>query len=228
MAIKIDCVSDLHGAYPVLYGGDLLIVAGDLTACDRLDQYAQFFIWLARQQYRKKVVRGGNHDGFFTGVNPKEAAKELVGMGGYDFEYLCDSACEFEGYKIWGAPWTPIFYDWHFMLNRQDIAKKWALIPEDTDILITHGPPFGTLDTVSPRRTHRCGCEELASRLEQLQDLKLHVFGHIHGSGLSYIKKGDTVFVNASILDEDYRPKEGYVRCNCLDSLFMPSLIQTR
>ena len=159
----------------------MLIVAGDLTARDEIDQYVDFFTWLSRMDYRKKVVIGGNHDGFFTRVNPKEVAKELSGMGADDFEYLCDSGCEFEGYKIWGAPWTPIFYNWHFMLKREELAKKWALIPEDTDILVTHGPPFGILDTVSPRRTHRCGCEELALRLKELNNLKLHVFGHIHG-----------------------------------------------
>jgi predicted phosphohydrolase len=221
MAIKIDCISDLHGSYPLLDGGDLLLIAGDITASDRLHQYGKFFEWLAHQNYRKKVLIGGNHDGYFTGINPKEAAKELVGMGADDFEYLCDSACEFEGYKIWGAPWTPIFYDWHFMLNRREIAKKWALIPEDTDILVTHGPPFGTLDTVSPRRTHRCGCEELALRLKELHNLKLHVFGHIHGGygqKVTYPElktpcphsEGQTFYrytsVNCAIMDEDYRP----------------------
>ena len=102
------------------------------------------------------------------------------------------------------------------MLNRQEIAKKWALIPDDTDILVTHGPPFGTLDTVSPHSTHRCGCEELALRLKELSYLKLHVFGHIHGGygqKVTYprLREEGPIYycytsVNCEHMDEDYRP----------------------
>ena len=38
----IDCLSDLHGHYPSLDGGDLLIVAGDLTARDKLEEHYEF------------------------------------------------------------------------------------------------------------------------------------------------------------------------------------------
>lgn len=33
----IDCIADLHSHYPKLDGGDLLIVAGDLTDRDSLE-----------------------------------------------------------------------------------------------------------------------------------------------------------------------------------------------
>jgi len=48
----------------------------------------------------------------------------------------------------------------------------------DTEILITHGPPYGVLDLT--RRGKRAGCESLLERLDKLDELRLHVFGHIH------------------------------------------------
>jgi len=52
----IDCIADLHGFYPELDGGDLLIIAGDITASDKSHQWVEFFKWLAAQDYQKKSV----------------------------------------------------------------------------------------------------------------------------------------------------------------------------
>jgi Icc-related predicted phosphoesterase len=61
-----------------------------------------------------------------------------------------------------------------------EIAEKWALIPADVQVLITHGPPHGILDVVArPRRKH-AGCEAMRDRIAELPDLRLHAFGHIH------------------------------------------------
>ena len=106
----IDCISDLHGYQPKLDGGDLLIVAGDLTARDLESQYRQFIYWLDQQDYKKKIIIAGNHDGELQ-QNPG-LFKFTV------FDYLCDSQSVFQDLKIWGSPWTPTFYDWHFMKNR--------------------------------------------------------------------------------------------------------------
>lgn len=213
----IDCISDLHGCKPVLQGGDLLIVAGDLTGRDTLYEYSKFFEWLANQQYRKKILIAGNHDGMLEKRSAKEVAHELCGMGADNFEYLCDSGCEFEGYKIWGSPWTPTFLDWHFMKERgAPIREKWDLIPEDTDILITHGPPFGILDQVVISSRGRgkekfAGCEELREAMFRIKP-KLHVFGHIHSQGGKQVDLVTTICVNAAIMDEDYSPVNKPVR----------------
>ena len=58
----IDCISDLHGHFPDLRGGDLLLIAGDLTARDIEPEYFKFFDWLDEQKYRKKILIAGNHD----------------------------------------------------------------------------------------------------------------------------------------------------------------------
>lgn len=198
----IDCISDLHGFRPKLEGGDLLIVAGDLTARDTKREYTEFSEWFLEQPYRKKILVAGNHDG-------------CIESGNYYFNhdwlgYLQDSGTEFEGFKIWGAPWTPPFCNWHFMLPAEEIKKKWELIPIDTDILVTHGPPYGVLDqvTISSRgdRFKHAGCKELMRQVVGGRlNLKLHVFGHIH-EGVGTIPIQETIYVNASHVNADYQP----------------------
>jgi Icc-related predicted phosphoesterase len=200
----IECIADLHGDYPKLKGGDLLIVAGDITASDRKSQYEDFFHWLWDQPHRKKILVAGNHDGFL---------EQFLEKGSYiaeNFTYLKDSGTEFEGFKIWGSPWTPEFCDWHFMLPRgAKLKEKWDLIPDDTDILITHGPAWGILDFTSNRMgSGRQGCKELRTALERVKP-KLHVFGHIHeGYGRMLLKHEgpNTECVNCSLMNQLYEP----------------------
>lgn len=211
--MRVTCISDLHGKYPEIEGGDLLIVAGDLTAAGTLPEYYQFGAWLKRQPFRKKVVVGGNHDNRLQdqGILP-----------GDDFfhcaTYLCDSGTEFEGFKIWGSPWTVRFHGMNpdcmaFTKETDDeLAKQWDFIPADTDILVTHGPPRGIFDTNIYDMA--CGSESLRVRVDQIRP-KLHVFGHIHECGestftLEKIRNNkvvrSTYYVNASHMDEYYRP----------------------
>jgi hypothetical protein len=105
--------------------------------------------------------------------------------------------------KIYGSPWQPEFWNWAFNLPRQgwELEVKWNDISPDTDILITHGPAWGHLDTVKGQ-TGNLGCEVLSERLKSLKP-KIHVFGHIH-SGYGYKFDGDTHFFNAAVLDERY------------------------
>lgn len=204
----IDCISDLHGHYPDLEGGDLLIVAGDLTAHGIKSQYIEFIDWIVKQKYTRKVVIAGNHDGV---LQKDEYFFHLNRIDEYfDFDYLCDSGEEFHGLKIWGSPWTPEFCGWHFMLDTpEQLAEKWAIIPDDTDILITHGPPLGIRD--ENNYDGRLGCSELRKKVDSLPNLKLHVFGHIHeGYGQETINK--TTFVNCAHMDIKYRPMNQPIR----------------
>lgn len=192
----IDCISDLHGFYPDLKGGDLLLVAGDLVARGSVDEYDRFMTWLLEQPYRCKVVIAGNHDGLIE--------KGRVVIENENIHYLCDSGIVFEGMKIWGSPFTPTFLSWYFMRDRgASIKKHWDLIPEDTDILMTHGPPHGILDLTSDNI--HAGCEELRLAVERVKP-KIHCFGHIHECGGKISEIGPTSFVNCSYVDERYRP----------------------
>lgn len=203
----IDCVSDLHGHLPELEGGDLLIVAGDLTASDQHTQYLDFFEWLVNQKYTKKVIIGGNHDTFLSDMHTLAVEEELGIQEDCDYEYLCDSGTEFEGLKIWGSPWTCWFYGVNprctaFMRSEGELEGKWAKIPDDTDILVTHSPPFAILD--QDRMGVNLGDMFLKERIDQMS-IKLHVFGHIH-AGHGRAKVNDTVFVNAAITNDKYKP----------------------
>jgi Icc-related predicted phosphoesterase len=198
----IDCISDLHGFKPKLPGGDLLIVAGDLTARDTVIEHLGFSGWLCNQQYDKILLISGNHDGKMNHCKPFDQD---------NLSYLQDSGTTYKGIKIWGSPWTPSFCNWHFMKDRgEPIKQMWDLIPDDTEILITHGPPFGIRDEVKysskAQEGKFAGCQELRNAIDhRLKKLKLHVFGHVHeGYGLAIVR--GVRHVNASIMNEDYKP----------------------
>jgi Icc-related predicted phosphoesterase len=207
----IDCISDLHGFYPKLEGGDLLIVAGDLTARDRPSEYDDFINWLAEQNYNKKILIAGNHDNVFETAEKSffEYIKD------HCIDYLCDSGTEFEGLKIWGSPWTKTFEGMNpkckaFTVDtEEELAKKWELIPDDVDILVTHSPSQGVLDEVQERS---CGS---ASLIKPMIDsgCRLHLFGHIHESyGKFYNPILGITYVNASHVNERYQPVNNPVR----------------
>ena len=164
------------------------------------------------KQYEDKVFIAGNHDRMFE--NHPEEVKEWVDKFG-DIIYLQDDDLVLYGdgpegnspqdnIRIYGSPWQPEFYSWAFNLpkNGIEIAAKWEGIPSNTDILVTHGPAFGTLDTVAGRPWDALGCELLAQRIEVVKP-KIHICGHIH-SGYGYEFIDGTHFFNASVLDEAY------------------------
>lgn len=205
----IDCVSDLHGCKPALQGADLLIVAGDLTGRDTLEENMEFVHWFKKQNYRYKILIAGNHDGMY--YKAFHEGKRLY----ENAVYLCDSGTEFEGLKIYGSPWTPEFCDWHFMKPRgEELKKIWDLIPDDTNILITHGPARGILDYSSGMRGSACGCDDLKDAIERIKP-GLHVFGHIHECyGTVLLNHGgrDTLHVNAAFVNGRYKPVNKPIR----------------
>jgi Icc-related predicted phosphoesterase len=208
----IDVISDLHGFKPELKGGDLLIVAGDLTACDKQSQYLDFREWLGAQNYKKKIFICGNHDMCIENGN------FYFSNGWFGAEYLCDSGTEFEGRKIWGSPRTPLFDGVNirctaFMSTEEVLNEKFSLIPDDIDILITHGPMLGVLD-INKQQQH-CGSKSLKKHINRVKPA-LHIFGHIHeqgGNETVYKCEGvNTWCVNCSYVDGDYKPVNTAIR----------------
>lgn len=215
----IDCISDLHGYYPKLDGGDLLIIAGDITANDTYNQWIEFLRWITDLNYRKVIFIGGNHDNLLT--SPEECANIFTADNApwheSRVEYLCDRGCEFEGLKIWGSPWSVIFPGVHpkcsaFMSSETILRKKFIKIPEKLDILVTHTPPQGILDINTDGK--HCGSYELRAAVYE-KNPKYHIFGHIHESHgtcetiIDTRKKRDSIFttyINCSLVNERYKP----------------------
>lgn len=205
--MKIVCISDTHNCNEqiAIPDGDILIHSGDATTVGTVEQIKAFNKWFAGLPHKHKVFVAGNHDWLFEKDNA--LARGLLDPA---IIYLQDSFTEIDGLKIYGSPWQPRFFDWAFNLNRgYEMAEKWAMIPDDIDVLITHGPPYGVLDLV-PRQgwDENTGCEELRKKVKQLAAfgrLKLHIFGHIH-CGYGTHEEFGVKFVNASNCDEQYQP----------------------
>lgn len=197
--MKFTVISDTHNKHSSLSlgSGDVLLHCGDFSGRGTSQQIIQFNEWINRQDFKYKIVIAGNHDFMFE--NDPQTAQSLL----TDVIYLQDSYVEIDGIKIYGSPWQPWFYDWAFNLQRgKELADKWALIPEDTDILLTHGPPWGIGDMTS--RGERAGCEDLLERVQKIEP-KYHCFGHIHEDSGQW-EIGKTTFINASICDLAYNP----------------------
>jgi Icc-related predicted phosphoesterase len=207
---RIVCLSDTHNCNEQIEvpDGDILLHAGDATINGTQYEVEAFLSWYSSLPHKYKIFVAGNHDWLYETEN--HIAKLMTAK--FNIKYLQDSFVEIEGLKIYGSPWQPRFFDWAFNLNRgAELAEKWKLIPLDTNILITHGPPHGILDEV-PRKffVENTGCEELRKRVETLAEfgkLKLHLFGHIH-CGYGQDEQFGVKFVNASTCDEEYKPTQ--------------------
>ncbi len=200
-------ISDTHNRHSELTipPCHILIHAGDYSFRGSQHEIHEFYTWLNKQPAKHKVSVQGNHE-VWVQKNFYEArlrAEELCP----GVHFLEHGAIEIEGIKIFGSAWTPWFHDWAWnALRGQEISTYWKQIPDDTNILVTHGPPRGILDTVvradgTPRES--VGCDDLLARVKELKDLKLHIFGHIH-SGSGKMQFNGVKFVNASICDEQY------------------------
>ena len=206
--MKLVCISDTHERLARMQhkvpDGDVLVHAGDLTMRGSIPALEKEAEWFKSQPHKHKVVIAGNHDFCFQNANHNKAVKIFEDAG---VTYLQDSSVTIDGVKFYGSPWQPWFHNWAFNLQRgKDIAIQWAKIPDDTNVLITHGPPHKILDLVEGslyRPAENVGCEDLLNRINQLKNLKYHIFGHIHLCHGTQ-KVGDVTFVNASTCTEQY------------------------
>jgi Icc-related predicted phosphoesterase len=197
--MRIISISDTHGLHDGLDipDGDILVHAGDMTSQGRLTQIEDFNEWFGSLPHKYKIAIAGNHD--WALQRQSEQAGELLAS----CIYLQDKLIEVEGIKFYGSPWQPEFFNWAFNLPRgKELKSNWENIPDKTDVLITHCPPFGILDKVISGEN--VGCEDLKDRIDEL-NLKVHIFGHIHEShGIEVINS--CKFVNASICNRRYLP----------------------
>jgi len=198
--MKITFISDTHTKHGDIYldSGDVLVHCGDITSNGDIKDVISFAKFIKDQDFLYKVVIAGNHDFCFEDER-STLVEDILKENG--IIYLNDSGVTINGINFWGSPIQPEFCSWAFNRRRgEEISRHWDLIPSNTDILITHGPPFGILDRCTDGGT--VGCKDLLKKINSL-NIKIHAFGHIHESYGSIIKNG-TRFINASILDEMY------------------------
>ena len=234
---KIAGISDIHGMmfdrdeetgdfsteidYPE---ADVLCIAGDVLRNyspmrqeDAVLQLGELhflnkFLGTLKEKgtYKEIIFVAGNHD--FAFQLQSQAARQIL----TNAIYLEDSGVAIDGVKFYGSPWQPWFYDWAFNFpqgfkaGREAAETCWGKIPDDTNVLITHGPPYEILDLTAGLQ--RVGCPYLHRRVMELceKELKLHIFGHIHYDyGIKTIGgfgPKAKIFMNAAACDESYDP----------------------
>lgn len=203
--MKIITISDTHTKHEELNNdlpyADMIIHCGDFTSLGKEIEIINYMEWYsALDQYKYKLIIAGNHDWMFE--TNSQLAKSLIPD---NIIYLEDSGIEIEGFNFYGTPVSKPFFDWAFNRPEDKLKKHWEAIPDDTDVLITHSPPWSILDYV-PFSNNNGGSptlhQEIFNRLKN--NLKLSVFGHIH-EGYGEKEIDGIKFINASNLNRNYK-----------------------
>lgn len=199
---------------------DLLFISGDLTYrgdIDKLKRCAEQCEDLVSHGFVKDiVVVPGNHDKTFqrpkiVGLDKRsnwETPERAHGLfqNRKGVHLVIHRAIELQGLKIFGSPWTPWFHDWAYNYHEDKAEALWSEIPEDTQILVTHGPPFGFLDEVIDYdKDRRVGCPVLLERIKAIPSIKYHLFGHIH-EGYGKVVNDGVTYLNSAIMNRAYLP----------------------
>ncbi len=198
-SMRLVIVSDTHSRHENLapLSGEVLIHCGDF--CNGFsgdeDDLVCLDDWFARQPFDLILCTGGNHD--FVAQGRHAAGRNVF----QNAVYLQDSPFVFRSVHFYGAPWVPQLQGWAYYLSDSELKVKWKLIPDNTDVLITHTPPWRILDSPTNPRIH-AGCSHLLARVDELKPT-IHCFGHNHASH-GRRNTTSTAFLNASVVNSQY------------------------
>lgn len=217
--MRIICLSDTHSfnervgvlagddpePFGVIPDGDVLIHAGDLTDTGKPNEIFDAYAWLSKMPHERIIVTPGNHDFGFEKI--PELRRVLDGKF-KRVQTLIDEETMIGNMRVWGSPWQPWFHDWAYNFlpgpaGERQAKDKWDEIPDDTSILVVHGPAYNILDRTL--RGRYVGCPALRQRIDQLDMLRLFVCGHVHEAHGTQLV-GSVLHVNASICDQLYDP----------------------
>ncbi len=180
ITLKFIAISDTHGCHRqlALPKGDVLLHAGDVCNQGDKNHIEDFLEWIKDLDFEHKILIRGNHD---IDLKTRNSLLNLEMPKGVI--QLDHSGVDINGIPIWGIP---------FPLNWK--TRTWESIPNNTQILMTHQPPYSILD--NPPFSPSIGSKKLLKKVKTIQP-KVHLFGHIHAS---YGKKeiDNTLFLNAS------------------------------
>lgn len=213
--LKILHLSDTHNNFEAHFNYDLdvdvVCHTGDAQCYDMI-QFQTFVEWFKLFPILHKIYVAGNHDKFI--YENKKLCKQVFKDAG--IIYLDKEEVVINDVKFYGDPMTPTFGNWYFTADRSKLGKHWTQIPDDVNVLLTHGPRKGVLD-LTENREHElemCGCKSLGNKIDTLKNLKLNCFGHIHNfkhivnTGTRTIN--DVIYSNAASV-EDARFDKGII-----------------
>jgi Icc-related predicted phosphoesterase len=192
--IKLTFISDTHNNHESLSvgSGDFLIHTGDFTEKGRWDEFYDFVEWFAAQDFKHKILLGGNHDRYLL-VKEHDARVKMLSLG---ITYLNNSAVTIEGLKFFGSPHTIFFGDFDcFQMTEEEFSALTPVWPQDADVYLFHGPPQGRLD----ENKGSCGSRSLRNFVDDLplDKNRLVAFGHIH-QGFGNLTASRSLFINAA------------------------------
>ena len=206
--MKIVFVSDTHCQHRRINvpDGDVFVHAGDFLLSGNMDELASlqdFNTWLGELPHKHKLLTFGNHDRMMEMMPAMRA--EITNA-----RVFVDQWVEVDGVSFYLSPWTPRFPEgsdyWKFMRERNQMYTIWERIPPKTDVLVTHGPPYGGLDMTPYGRAGDEALRRIVARVRP----RIHAFGHIHEgygreSTIQPPESRGTLFLNCSQVDAAYR-----------------------
>lgn len=219
--------SDFHGELPSISEWfDLMMITGDICP----DMYGvnfsqidwinnEFIPWVNSLPFlnvwSKVILVPGNHDKCFDGLVSKAQITEwemktnghlkILIHDEYNFEYPVSDGID--SLKIFGTPYCTKFGSWSFMVDDEILWRKYAQIPDDVDILLSHDSPHinkmgAVLDEDSRFYNPNAGNKILAVNVLRINPLIFHS-GHIHSGNHEPFFNGNTFFANVSCVNED-------------------------
>ena len=225
--IKTNVTSDLHGILPsYVEEFDLMLICGDV--CPAHDHYFSFqkewieneFVeWVNelpfKETWSKVIMTPGNHDFVFERWGQEDYDRLTRLTGGrliilrnqlYEFEYIVPNSDNIEKLRIFGTPYCQHFGRWAFMRDDSVLKEKFAEIPDDVDILISHSAPdiegYGYVDWGTSYKRN-AGCPILAAAIKEKQP-RYAFCGHIHSGNHKLQVVDGTAIANVSLCDEGY------------------------
>lgn len=206
--MKAWIISDTHCRHNelVVPDVDMVIHCGDCSSSflleDNEKEVYDFLDWYASLNIKYKLMTFGNHD--------RSVSHGLIDLDRYkkqDITFLIHEEVIIEGIKFFGSPYTPSYgKSWAYMIQRNRMQMVWKSLPDDTDVLITHGPPKGFLDITKELDGSliQVGCKALTNRVSEIKPM-IHCFGHIHDEpdihNYGVFQRGDRRIINAACLN---------------------------
>lgn len=195
---------------------DIIIYAGD-SSNDRdelinLQEQLDFIDWYSKLEVSDNCIKiyvAGNHN-----TSEYILSDEIYEEKG--ITRLYNKSINVKGFNIFGSPYSQEFgYGWVYNYDRKDVSF-WNIIPNETDIVITHGQAFNTLDMVYDTQSHLptykpVGDKWLLNRINEVKP-KLVIGGHIHDNpsdygydikNNGYVVKNGIEYHNVSIVDNN-------------------------